>query len=203
MKKILYLLPLLFMLLACGAQAAPTQDVSNMVNATLTAIAQNSPQAPFTQTLIPVDNSSALWKTYRNDVYGFTFEYPAIYDEAAYSDTCGIKPSDAGIHLGHQIDLFFLNANGQDLTQFADNLIQTKGWSIDSQTHDPINGLEAAAIQYRFGGTNRFGTFTLVKQGEQIFAFNFSAGGFCEVPTDQPAESAAYSHMIETFQLNK
>jgi hypothetical protein len=44
MKKILYLLPLLFMLLACGAQPAPTQDVSNMVNATLTAIAQNNPQ---------------------------------------------------------------------------------------------------------------------------------------------------------------
>ena len=56
MKKILYLLPLLFMILACGAQPAPTQDVSNIVNATLTAIAQNNPQvvAPqptFTPTL--------------------------------------------------------------------------------------------------------------------------------------------------------
>jgi hypothetical protein len=44
MKKILYLLPLLFMLLACGAQPVPTQDVSNTVNATLTAIAQNNLQ---------------------------------------------------------------------------------------------------------------------------------------------------------------
>ena len=43
MKKILYLLPLLFMILACGAQPAPTQDVSSMINATL-AIAQSNPQ---------------------------------------------------------------------------------------------------------------------------------------------------------------
>jgi hypothetical protein len=53
MKKILYLLPLLFMIIACGAQPAPTQDVGNMVRATLTAIAQNNlqvvaPQPTFT-----------------------------------------------------------------------------------------------------------------------------------------------------------
>lgn len=100
MKRILYLLPLLFGIFACGAQPLPTQDVSNSVNATLTAVVQTNPQVPFTPTIIPADNSSALWKTYRNDVYGFTFEYPAIYDEVPYSDTCGIKTSDAGIHLG-------------------------------------------------------------------------------------------------------
>ena len=44
MKKNLYLLPLLVIMLACSAQPAPTQDVSSMVNATLTAIAQNNPQ---------------------------------------------------------------------------------------------------------------------------------------------------------------
>lgn len=44
MKKILYLLPLFLSILACGTQSLPTQDVSSMVNATLTAIAQNNPQ---------------------------------------------------------------------------------------------------------------------------------------------------------------
>jgi hypothetical protein len=45
MKKHLYLLPLLFVLFACGAQPQPTQDVSAIVNATLTAIAvQPDPQ---------------------------------------------------------------------------------------------------------------------------------------------------------------
>ena len=44
MKKILFLLPILLVILACGAQPAPTQDVSSIVNATLTAIAQANPQ---------------------------------------------------------------------------------------------------------------------------------------------------------------
>ena len=59
MKKILYLLPLLLIILACGAQPASTQDVSNRVNATLTALAQNNlqvvaPQATFTPGSIQV-----------------------------------------------------------------------------------------------------------------------------------------------------
>ena len=53
MKKILYLLPLLLIILACRPQPAPTQDVSNMVNATLTAIAQNNPQPLATQVTPP------------------------------------------------------------------------------------------------------------------------------------------------------
>lgn len=53
MKRILYLLPLLLGIFACGAQPIPTQDVSNIVSATLTAIAQNNlqvvaPQPTFT-----------------------------------------------------------------------------------------------------------------------------------------------------------
>ena len=59
MKKILFLLPILLVILACGAQSSPTQDVSRIVNATLTAIAQANPQviAPqstFTPTPIQV-----------------------------------------------------------------------------------------------------------------------------------------------------
>ena len=53
MKKALYLLPLLFIIFACRAQPAPTQDVSGMVIATLTAIAQNNPQPLATQVTPP------------------------------------------------------------------------------------------------------------------------------------------------------
>ncbi len=44
MRKIFYLVPVFFTLLACGAQPSPTQDLNSIVNATLTAVAQNSPQ---------------------------------------------------------------------------------------------------------------------------------------------------------------
>ena len=60
MKKIFYLLPMFFTLLACGAQPSPTQDISNIVNATLTAVAQNSPQMETPQTAPTQDISSAV-----------------------------------------------------------------------------------------------------------------------------------------------
>jgi hypothetical protein len=63
MKKILYLLPLLFIILACGAQPAPTQDVGNIVSATLTAIAQNNPQIV---TLQPTLTTPAIPSTLTN-----------------------------------------------------------------------------------------------------------------------------------------
>ena len=176
---------------ACGPTRPPAPDGSAGSNAmpTLPAIATPGPDM--------------LWKTYRNDDRGFTFEYPAIYDEAPYSESCGLKESSDGVHLGHQIDLLFLNSGGVGLAEFTSDLLQSKGWSVDSQTTEPLNGLEAVAIQYRFGGTNRFGSATLVKDGDLIYAFNFSAGGFCEVPDPQASEPNAYSHMLETFRLDQ
>ena len=50
MKKLLYLLPLLLGIIACGAQPQSTQNVADMVNATLTAIAQDNPQVIAPQT---------------------------------------------------------------------------------------------------------------------------------------------------------
>ena len=44
MKKILYLLPILFGLAACRAQPQPTPNIAEIVNATLTAIAQKNTQ---------------------------------------------------------------------------------------------------------------------------------------------------------------
>jgi hypothetical protein len=55
MRKILYLLPLFLSILACGTQPLPPQDVSNIVNATLTAVAQNNPQVTAPQpTFTPI-----------------------------------------------------------------------------------------------------------------------------------------------------
>lgn len=44
MKKILYLIPLLLGIIACGAQPQPTPNIADIVSATLTAIAQNNPE---------------------------------------------------------------------------------------------------------------------------------------------------------------
>ena len=56
MKKLFLLLPMILTLLACGpvvVQTQPTQDVSAIVNATLTAVAQNNQPAAMPVTSVP------------------------------------------------------------------------------------------------------------------------------------------------------
>lgn len=55
MKKSLYLLPLLLGISACGTQLQSTQNTADIINATLTAIAQNNPQVIALQaTITPI-----------------------------------------------------------------------------------------------------------------------------------------------------
>jgi hypothetical protein len=60
-------------------------------------------------------------------------------------------------------------------------------------------------IQYRFGGTNRFGTISFVEHDGRIFGFNFSAGSFCDIPQDQVqvSENTVYAHLLESFLFDK
>jgi hypothetical protein len=64
MKKLLYLLPLFLGVFACGAQPQPTPNVADIVNATLTAIAQNNLQvvvlqSTFTPTPVQVQPTAS------------------------------------------------------------------------------------------------------------------------------------------------
>jgi hypothetical protein len=194
---------------ALNGQYKAFADVTNRVveqqedNNSLSFLAPTPTPPPFCTATPEPSSSNIIWKTYRNGIYGFTFEYPAIYDELPYRDSCGLKENSDGIQLGHQIQLLFLDSGGLNLTEYTSNLLQSKGWGVDSQQNEPINGVEATTIQYRFGGTNRFGTFTLVKPDNRIFAFNFTAGSFCDIPENQASEPNVYSHMIETFRLDK
>lgn len=52
MRKLLYLLPLLLGIHACGVQPQSPQNVTNIINATLTAVAQNNSQVVVPQTTI-------------------------------------------------------------------------------------------------------------------------------------------------------
>ncbi len=185
---------IVFFITACETTFPPTLTTPS----TAQVIASTEPTLV---PAIPTVSTPIVWSTYRNDTYGFTFEYPAAYDNASYKDSCGIKESNDGIHLGHQIDLLFLESNGLDLTEYANTLLQSKGWTSTSLINATTDGLERVTVEYRFGGLNRFGKFTLIKSGAHIFALNFTAGSFCDIPEASLSEPEVYSHVLETFRL--
>ncbi len=143
------------------------------------------------------------WKTYRNETHGFAFEYPAIYDEVPYRASCGVKEDNGGIHLGARSGLLFFDSGGLSLAEYANHLLDGKDWQVEAPRTETVNGLEAITVEYRFGGMSRYGTFTLIKRGERIFAFEFTAGGFCDIPESELYELEAYHHMLESFRFDK
>ena len=185
---------IILILTACSAGSQPGSTTAATVQATL-PMAGN--ELPATSTVSAVDN----WVVYQSTDYGITFEYPAAYDDPAYKDSCGPKENNDGIQLGHQINLQVIEADDLSLSDYADNLIKRKGWTSESLNNSLIDGREAVTVNYRFGGTSRFGTFTLIEKEPQVFALNFSAGSFCDIPEKQIFEPEVYAHILETFHF--
>lgn len=156
----------MFLLTVCGTILQSALTISPTVQATF-------PPEPAMHLVIPTSSASAVWSVYHNSQYGFIFEYPIAYEESSYIDSCGIKEDNDGIHLGHRIDLLFIESNGLNQTEYAKNLLQSKGWTSDSLKNTTVNGQEAITVEYRFGGTNRFGTFTLIELNSLIFFTKF------------------------------
>jgi hypothetical protein len=220
-KKAIPGLAYLFLLLAllhsaCSSSIPSTPyDLSNVpsqitalipkitfVPAVFTATS-NTPNAPYTFTkTLDYSKFTGVWKKYHNSSYGFSFEYPAIYDEAPYTP-CGVKTNQDAVSLGGRSDLLILDPNGLGLKDFIDQTIKTKGYSLQAQKNELIDGYDSITIEYRFGGLNRFGTFTMFKRGSLVFAFGFTAGAACDIPESQLFEIDAYQHMIMTFHFDK
>jgi len=171
--------------------------ISNPTATTLDTLEAQSPSAT-------VDNKKfvGVWKKYHNKAHGFSFDYPAIYDEAPYI-FCGVKTDQDRVSLGGRSDLLFLDSGGLDLQEYVSQTLKDYGYTPQTQKSGTIDGHDSITIDYRFGGLNRFGTFTMFKRDELIFAFSFTAGAICDIPQAQIFEFDAYWHMIETFQFDK
>src|SRR5512138_772304 len=101
MKKTIYLLPLLLFITACGSQSVSTQNVSDIVSATLTAIAQNnpqvvSPQATFTP--IPVQVQPTATQQGRTEERNFTLSLDILRYGVYHSPDWGEFQLSDGIY---------------------------------------------------------------------------------------------------------
>ena len=64
-------------------------------------------------------------------------------------------------------------------------------------------GNGAIEINYRFGGTNRFGTATFLNHKGLLLSFNLSAGVFRDVPEINLTEGQVYAQWIENLQFDQ
>ncbi len=162
-------------------------------------------------------SKAAIWTTHRNDQYGFSFEYPAIYDEEANRETCGVRtdtnledprmgPIKFQIQVGLQIYLFVLDPQGSSLGDFVNRFVKEREgaeWILQSKRDISVHEVKGKKIDFRFGGLRRYGTVTFVKRSGNIWLFAFTAGAQCDFPEQGIEELAAYEHMLKTFKFHR
>lgn len=129
---------------------------------------------------------------------GFAFEYPALFEQPAYQPRCGLKAYDDRVVVADQITIWSEAANGRTQEQLADELL-AKG-DLREENRRVIQPGDRLAVDYRFGGVNAFGTFTIDMSGERLYVIEFNAGTLeCEVPDQGIGRFEALAHIDQTF----
>jgi hypothetical protein len=169
-------------------------------------LASQTPSMQTWETALPTSDLSGfpdVWSTYYSDpLYPFSFEYPSLYDSEAYS-RCKITREDNAnyvlyLRFGYRSELAITKNDLHSLDAYVERWMQ--GMDIESENDQTINGLQGITIDYRFGGTNRFGSSTFISQDDLIYIFNFTAGAFCNLNEINLDEYTIYKHAIETFK---
>lgn len=133
--------------------------------------------------------TTLYWTTYRNDEYGFEYQYPK---------SCEIR--EGSLAPGSRIEFNIFDSEGLSLAEHAERFIdelerQGELYEIES-TRGSVGGRESITISYRFEGIRRFATATLVERDASIYRFGVGAGGYtCDI------EPAVYSRMLSTFRF--
>lgn len=197
MNRRFLLLLIVFLLVACAPASA--KEISP-VSAAEIPITKEAPVFTATEMVL----SGVEWSRYSNDQLGISFEYPAAYDASSYQD-CGVKlsilPDGTEVSMGYRSFLLIQPSGGVGLQEYVDNLITQKQWMLETQENILLGGENAIRFDYRFGGS-RFGTATVAIHNNLIYAFNFTAGVFCDVPEAGLNEGYAYEHWVGSFSFS-
>jgi hypothetical protein len=143
-----------------------------------------------------IGDETADWETYRNEEYGFEFKYPPI---PLGCEQCKISENSDGFNV-NTTNFGIKDSGGLNLSDFVNK--EMEGFTIEKKEEMIIGGENGIAIDYRFGGTNRFGSTAFVEKDNKVFVFSFTTGGFCCNPnSDKIYESEVYSAMLSTFRF--
>ncbi|MCP4371696.1 MAG: hypothetical protein GY797_26795 [Deltaproteobacteria bacterium] len=192
----------------------PTQVPSHTPTFTPTHIASSTftPTPISTATSTPTVDLISLfdkpftdWKVYTNTEYGFSFEYPAVYNLTADTFSCEITESEIikneqYFRLGHRYGIVIADMpQGLNLSDYVDQLVnesQGDDWVLGSRESVVVGNQEAIKIVYGSGSLMRPVTEILLEKNGKIYTL-WRGGGF----TPCGDEMTAYQRMVETLKF--
>lgn len=222
MKRIL-LLPIVLLLSACnvipslaGVKPTPTDcgcSVKGPSVATPTGgLALSGPAAPgenTTATPAGLDAFRDQWKSYSNPTYGFSFDYPAVYESPNFG-FCKVRDQKAlpqgalyALDLGSRIQITLVKTD-QALPAVVDAFRQDplhQDFQFDAPKDRTVGGAPAVVLPYRSGGTNRYAETALFVKDNILYRIDVGTPSACDVPEINLKELDAYSRVLDSFKF--
>jgi hypothetical protein len=150
----------------------------------------------------PVSTPASVLATYRSDQFGFEFQYAS---ECELTEQSGEAPGLGGsrvylsVTVGSRLELNVSDPGGLSLADYVEQTtdeMEAGGASIESASQAGlVGGVESMTVQYRFGGTNRYGEATFFERNGIVYDVGFTAGAFtCSEPQ-------VYEEILSTFRF--
>jgi len=189
---------LVLLLAGCSSQPQPADSTATP------GASQNTTTTPTGDASVATLNpSSNGWITYQNKTYGFSFEYPAIYDDPHNKAACGIKDLGSSISLGARIGLEIIQAGSLSLDDFTSQFLSAKQWVLENENSAKVGGAGALLVEYHSLKPDQYGTIAFVKHNPVILAIGFTSGDFCASFGSEADEAAVFQHVLDSFQFTK
>ena len=140
------------------------------------------------------------WKVYSNTQYGFSFEYPVIYDEIGYCAIWENEKTTGGISIGIgsriSVDVEPVNPE-YTIDSFVEEF--TKNLEHLEIVPTPLAGQDGYYISYRYGGLGRLDeVFVVVNDSLRvIFEMTYPVG--CDIWEVGMKERDVFDHVMESF----
>ncbi len=178
--------------LTASATPRPALAVAPISTSTPVAVSPAGPAKPGAPTAAGVAIQGSDWKLYRDESDGIEFSYPTA---------CSVTQHDGSLTVGGRIDLAFTETGGLALrdyvARFIDERTRTSGWKVDSQQTVTLGTNKGVRVDYRFGGTNRFGSAVFIEGRGRVYTWGLTAGSFtCNEP-------AAFDGIVSSFRSTR
>lgn len=173
----------------------PSQPVSTAAAPTASATASQRNTKP---------TESVEWQTYRNQTFGFSFEYPVAYDLPENKTQCGLWEEADGdgvvVHWGSRSVLNAFPSQGESPTELIAARVGQDASDVETTAFsaDGVPGLRAT---FRFGGLARFGEIYAFEHQGYDYVATFTAGAMCEPRGLSFLEPAAFDHAIQSLSF--
>jgi hypothetical protein len=167
------------------------------------------PTVPAADIVEATETEVGAWSRFEDEDLGVAFDYPTGYIEvgcAPERSASALGGSD--LRVGHRIVLHVEDSPTEDPQQasaaFLDhrNSVNTDAtFVLVQETPSILGGQPAVRLEYRFGGTGRFGESTFAVYNQRLYRLDFTAGDFCDLPETGMFEGQVFERVVASLQF--